>query len=415
MRQKAANDDFSDEVTNELAQWVWITSMERFVRVTDGTMFTVNQFRSQFLHLVPGSNLLKSVWENRSPIKKFESAVYLPGEDDVVGSSFNLWRKSELKPEAGDVEPFLQHLENLFPDEDERSLVLDYLHFIACRPGIKLNFALVIYGMPGIGKSILGKLLCKLLGPHNVCFPSNDEVNSRWTLWQQGKSLAIIEELMMNNRRDFIDRMKTVITEPQLRIEAKGSNLYSIPNKLNLLANTNHHNALSLDENDRRWLVIESPMKPQSKDYYARTIAFFESDAGAAAVLDHLERHISKLDPFGRAPMTKAKKKMIASSRPAWFQDLENAWNDNEGPFDWELFTFYEVKEFLVRRRHKVKNQELSKALRDFGAVQHDRIKHHGQKSLRVWSRSRHDYWAASSSRRREEYRRRYDDHLNYA
>ena len=84
----------------------------------------------------------------------------------------------------------------LFPDERDRDLVLDYLATIVQRPSEKIHFALLVRGPQGSGKSAVGELMARIIGRRNVVKPSNDEVLNKYTVWQEGAQLAIIEELM---------------------------------------------------------------------------------------------------------------------------------------------------------------------------------------------------------------------------
>lgn len=83
----------------------------------------------------------------------------------------------------------LEHLEYLLPDLIERNHVVDLMHFLCVKPEVKINFALLLQGQQGTGKTAIGVLLRRIIGSNNVAEPSSDELKERWTKWQEGASL----------------------------------------------------------------------------------------------------------------------------------------------------------------------------------------------------------------------------------
>jgi hypothetical protein len=53
-----------------------------------------------------------------------------------------------------------------------------------------------MHGGQGTGKSLLGALMARILGKHNMSQPGNDQLKSQFNGWLCGKSLVVIEELM---------------------------------------------------------------------------------------------------------------------------------------------------------------------------------------------------------------------------
>ena len=292
------------------------------------------QFSKLFRHLHPDRPLLTDVWDNKTIIKKFESAIYLPMKPEFVGSDYNLWRPSGVDARQGDTSILEAHLALLLPDPRERCLFLDYLHFVVCKPQVKIKFALVVRGEPGIGKSAIGQLLKKVVGKENVRFPSNPEVESDWTAWQARRSLIIVEELKFEKYAG-VERLKTVITEPTLRIHEKHVAHYSIPNVLNLIAFTNHFDAVKIDRSDRRWMILASPMARQKDSYYDRLFDWINSDEAPGAFLHFLQQRRPKLNPNGNAPMTDAKIAMIEATRPRYEQMLLQWKEERTGTIHW--------------------------------------------------------------------------------
>lgn len=406
----SAQEDFDDDLEEKepadgepphdvLANWVFVADAFKFVRRSDLKKFKPDQWNSLFASLKPKENLVTRVYKGKTAVKRFESLVFIPGQpEELDGSRYNIWRPSGVTAKPGDVSVFTEHLERLLPDETERGYLLDYLHYLVVRPEVKIRFALLLQGLQGTGKSAIGALLRRTIGDRNVSLPSNHEVNSNWTAWQEGAQLAIIEELMTSGRMELANRLKPVITDDFLRIEDKHQPLYSIPNHLNLLCFTNHKDAVRLESGDRRWMVLFSPMEPEDGDYYDRLFDWINSAEGPAAFRYMLEQRKPALNPNGRAPATDAKTLMRAASRTQIESEVHEWSEGSSGPFAHDLFTFKDATEALsgmAARSTRNVNAALSKALTDVGAEKHTRNTNtsDGLPSLQLYSIRDHERW----------------------
>lgn len=412
--RKSAEDDFEDveeaedgqytdaaSFTGVLEDWVFVAEAMRFVRRTDLKQFKTEQWNALYASLMPDQNIVSRVFKGKTPVPRYESMAYVPSAPELLGgSTYNLWRPSGVKAREGDFSIMEEHMEYLFPDVVERAYVMDFMHFVCCKPEVKLMFVPLIQGQQGTGKTALGILLKRIIGAANVAEPSPDELRERWTKWQEGASLAIVEELMTNGRLELANKLKPVITNETLRIEDKGMPLYSIPNHLNMLCFTNHRNAVRLEEGDRRWLVIFSPSKPQDTAYYRRLWAFIESPEGPAAWKHRLERHVPELEPKGRAPMTAAKLEMREASKTDVESTVAEWMESRTGPLCDDLFRFDDAWRALDRssRPHKM---ALTLALKSVGCVQHPRQTNKSLPAVSLWSVTDHEKWEKAGAAER--------------
>jgi Bifunctional DNA primase/polymerase, N-terminal/Family of unknown function (DUF5906)/Primase C terminal 2 (PriCT-2) len=382
-------------------EWVFVAQAMQFVRRSDCQKYRPEQWRALFASLYPDGEILGAVWKGRIPIKKFESLVYLPEEpefpDGVSGKRYNIWRKSGVEAKLGDVGQFIEHMAFLFPNEDDRSLVLDYLALLVQRPADKIHFALLIRGAQGTGKSWIGNLMELIIGKPNVVRPSNGEVTSNWTVWMEGAQLAIVEELMMVGRLDLVNKLKTVITDATIRIEEKNCSLYSIPNKLNFLCFTNHYDALKVEHGDRRWLVVFSPATRKEPEYYTRLFGYLK-DGGASHVKHWLTQRNIELNSHGVAPPTSGKEVMRRMSMGDAESHLLDLFETGSKPFDFDLVRVEDLvsavpagmggKAYLRSRLAKFLREELS-------AQQCSRYKKGDvdRPAYQLWSIRKHDVW----------------------
>lgn len=117
-------------------EWVWVADASMFIRRRDLKRYTADQWRTLHEYLVDKS-ILTTVWKSPDFVPKFESLTYRPNAPEIIGDkrgkTYNIWRPSGVKPVAGNVSWFLEHMEYLIPDERERDAVLDYLAHLVQR------------------------------------------------------------------------------------------------------------------------------------------------------------------------------------------------------------------------------------------------------------------------------------------
>ncbi|MEN3971591.1 DUF5906 domain-containing protein [Sphingomicrobium sp. XHP0235] len=384
-------------------EWVWIATIERFVRRSDLAKFNEKQFKSLHQHLWPDGDICAAVWKGKLPVERFESLAYIPSEAEVIAKGpwagcYNLWRPSGVAPKPGDVSAFVEHMAYLFPNEREREHVLDYLSMLVSDQFVKIHFALLIQGKPGTGKSFLAKLVRAMIGEANVATPQSCEVVEKYTGWQEGVQLAVLEELMALGRKEVSNTLKPVITDDFLRIRLMHTNVYSTPNFLNLLCITNHRDALPIEAGDRRWLVVFSDSEPRDEAYYDRLFGLLKGD-GPAAIKHFLQSRKVGLNPKGVAPVTRGKAEMQKLSLSEPEQYLSDLLNDGAGPFEFDLVRTSDLVEALPKRLQSYRGlqNKLGSWLRDVvGAVDHSRYKKtdgSGRKAWRLWSIRNHEAW----------------------
>jgi hypothetical protein len=395
-------------IENVLQEWVWVSGPTSFVRTSDHMIWSDRQWRSHFAHLKPDGDILNYIMR-QGLVTKYETLRYEPYQDTVIdGTAYNLWRPGDITPREGDVSWFVDHVSYLFPDAAVADMVLDFMAILVREPWTKILFALLIYGPHhGTGKTALSELLKRMLGPHNVTSPSNEELSSNYTSWHEGACLVVVNELMMLNRMQAANRLKTDITEPELRIRAMYRGAYSTPNRLNFFCSTNHPDAAKIENADRRWLVAHSPVTPRPSKYYTALFQHIGSDADVAAVMHLLQSRHVRLNPHGRAPQTQAKLDMIEQAMPDAEACLLELFDDNEEPFTGDLVRRDDLVE-AIRQRFPGQHKDLLGRIDTFlkqrlKAVQHKRNTSPGSSSkLRLYSIRNHDAWSAAGPKARD-------------
>ena len=225
------------------------------------------------------------------------------------------------------IEVFIRHI-NMFTAKRQNvtNWTLSWLAQNVQKPGEKIRWAVLMKGIEGDGKSIIGDLMRAVMGRANVKSVSPTVLTSDFNGFAEGSCLAIMEELRISgsNKFDTLDKLKPLITNDTVLIHRKGKDPYECWNTQNYMELTNYDNSLPLNNTDRRHMVIFSPFTK-----IEQLNAELEQYGGAAAYFTELTNLLQleyralrrffldyRIDPGfeanGRAPMTDEKHKMIA-------------------------------------------------------------------------------------------------------
>lgn len=330
--------------------WVFNSSNDTFFHVSSKTEMSITGFNAVYSRYALSKQDIQDgkMTPSHSPfelamnmytVPTVEGIMYLPGEEIVFkynGKTYaNLYNEGlvpetpkELSP-AGKmaIRTVKAHIAHLLENEDEQRLFTDWLAWIVQNPGKRMNWAMLLQGVEGDGKSFFGMLLYAVMGGNNVKTLNATVLETDFTGWAHGQCVLVVEEprLHGHNKYDVINKIKPFITNKIVSIHAKGRDPFDVENTTSFFMPTNFKDALPINDNDRRYCVLFS--KWQSRDalrafreenprYYTELYATIENHQGA--LRKWLIEHIVD-DDFpagGDAPVTVARQYMIASTTP---------------------------------------------------------------------------------------------------
>jgi len=229
-----------------------------------------------------------SAWlDENAPV---HDLTWVPGEPELIegrfldaggwvekpgGVMFNQYRPPRVLDGRADAAgPWLDHIHRIYPTDAEH--ILDWLAHRVQRPGEKVNHALVLGGMPGIGKDTLLEPVRHAVGPWNFGDVSPAQLVGRFNPFLKAVILRVSElrDLGDVDRYGFYEHTKTIVAAPpeSLLIDQKFVNAYLIPNVVGVVFTTNHRtDGLYLPPDDRRYYVAWSEATPDEfpEDYWA--------------------------------------------------------------------------------------------------------------------------------------------------
>lgn len=258
-------------------------------------------------------------WPSRAEVPRI---TYAPGEDRITHSrEINIWPGWGCEPVKGDITPWVELLDYLFKGEPEsRQWFERWCAWPLQHPGDKMFTSAVLWGLRhGTGKSLIGYTLGKIYGK-NFTEVDDEILRSSHNEWAENRQFVMGDEISTGDKRSASDRMKTMITRQQLRLNPKYIPSYTVPDVINYYFTSNHPDSFFLEDDDRRFFIHEVKQVPKPDAFYKAYEKWMGSNGTVGPGIPALFHHLLNLDmgdfsATSRALMTKAKQNMLSNSR----------------------------------------------------------------------------------------------------
>ena len=235
------------------------------------------------------------------------------GTDPAI--TCNLWGGWPTSPKPGTCEALLSLLEHLCSHEnnarDVFAWVLKWLAYPIQNPGAKMRTALVMHGGQGVGKNLFFEAVMSIYGTYGRII-DQASLEDKFNDWAGRKLFLIADEVVSRAELFHVkNKLKQFITGEWIRINPKNVMAHDERNHVNVVFLSNDKQPLVLEKDDRRYTVIWTPEKLGRAQYEA---VRDEIRAGGIAALHQylLDLELGDFDQYAEAPMTQAKRDLIA-------------------------------------------------------------------------------------------------------
>ncbi len=283
--------------------------------------------------------------------------------------------------QPGDPAPFLQHLARMIPDPSDYAIMLAYMAAVVQYPGAKFQWAPLIIGMEGNGKSMIIRVLAHAVGHRYTHLPNAQDISNKFNAWLQGKLLIGIEEVYTTDRADLIETLKPMITNDRLEIQGKGADQATGDNRANFILCSNHKDAIRKTGTDRRYAIFYTAQQEAGDlagmqgDYFPRLYDWLRRE-GYAIINGYLRSYAipNELNPSTicqRAPRTSSTDEaIIASMGPAEQEIMEQVEMGMPG-FAGGWISSVAVTDLLERKGRRVSRNKRRELIIGLGYVPH--------------------------------------------
>lgn len=324
-------------------------------------------------------------WLDHPSRREYESVTFAPGQD--TPDEYNMWRGFAMAPTEGDKhEAFLTHVLNNICSGDEAlyQYVLGWMARCVQQPGEPGHTAIVLRGSQGVGKGFFANTLGRLFGRHFLAVSNAQHLTGNFNAHLRDCVVLFADEAFYAGDKRHSSTLKTLVTEPELMIEAKGVDSETSNNCLHIIMASNEDWVVPADVNERRFCVLDvSAARMQDSNYFGR-IAQSLRDGGYASLLNYLLSYDLSNYDVRKLPQTAAlrdqKERSFDAFQEWWYNKLKDgrllaehdSWKQEVAVEEMKLDYFEEMKLQNTSRRGSVARLQsfLEKACPDLVRIQ---------------------------------------------
>jgi len=257
---------------------------------------------------------------------------------------FNTYRRPAHRiSEGGETGTFFDFAEHLIPGEFDRTLFLDWLANKVANPGHRMHGMVMVTPSYGTGRGILANIIGKLLIPRYVnpvgVLDLIGKGNGGFNAYLADSLIVVLEEAYVpldtvtrwHARKMAYEGLKEVC-DPltrEMHINRKYGSKNSERVFASILIQSNHLDALAIEPEDRRLIVIDNtrmPLVNAENKLYERIVNWKEDSRNIGCLYRALQARAPGIayKPFSTPPMTAAKLRMIAAGQ----SDLDMLFNE---------------------------------------------------------------------------------------
>ncbi|MGY6278006.1 bifunctional DNA primase/polymerase [Methylomonas sp. MgM2] len=363
-------------VSDQLQRYVFLKSNNKIFDTVTRLELSREGFDGAFMHVLPDAKPSAVFLKNPASIK-VDGLIYLPGINENPirrgGAVFwNIWRDPGvvLPDEATreDVEPWLEHLHYLYPDQAEQAHLLNWMASTLQRPHDKINHALLIAGTSRVGKDMLLNPLRYGLGQDNISEPPAGELKETYTDYLHHSKLVIFQEIQLFEGLNLENKLKPMLAAPpdMLRVRLFKRGFYETPNIVQAIFMSNYRDALHISEGDGRYFAVWTDAEPMPKEYYTELVRWMENGGNGLVVRWLLDRNLSDFNSKQPAPLTQFKSELMVTSKSPLRYQLEDMIDSGDYPFNVDIVRASDVAKVM---RDKYSAKSVSAVLSEIGCL----------------------------------------------
>lgn len=282
------------------------------------------------------SKILKDNIDQIPAVSKIEFVPYID-EPIKLYDSFNIFTgfpiQQELERDSNNIRDFTtthmyKHMTSALcnGDKDIIKYMISWIAHIIQKPRERAGTNIVIQSQQGAGKDIFGKFIGLVIGSqYTMSFGDMQQFCQKHNSEQAGKLFIRLNEISDKginlNNHNFL---KNKTNEEYIRIEPKGLEPYNLKNYARYMLFTNNLNSIYVENDDRRYMLIQANNDNRNKYSYFAPIYKESTDLNIlkSAFKYFKEYDISDFKPM-EMPITDYKKKQIKNNISSVYLYLE--------------------------------------------------------------------------------------------
>lgn len=232
---------------------------------------------------------------------------------------------------------FQAHADSLFGSKWSTTM-FDFGAYMVQNPGKKIRWVPLVQSGVGAGKGLWAGMLTQGLGWTNVQRLAAEHVlEATYNSWATGYQLTVMDEVynVGANSHRVMNKLKPSISDDFVSVRSLYEPVQTVPNLMNFVMFTNHHNSLAVHDDDRRYFVLKSPLQSLSDiaaiggdAYYTRGYDLLRTHAGGIRAMLESWPISSDFRADGRAPVTPFLRELAAATASPLAAAVQEALDD---------------------------------------------------------------------------------------
>jgi len=270
------------------------------------------------------------IWLDSESRRQYHGLEFAPS-GQIRDGYYNLWKGFAIEPDPNaSCQRFLDHVfENVCQgNEAHFAWVMGWFAQMIQQPQTKLGTALVFRGPQGVGKSIVGDEIGKLLGRHYRPVASERFVTGRFNSHLSDCLLLQLEEATWGGDHAAAGMLKDIITGTHQLIEYKGKEPIRVRSYVRVHVTSNNEWVVPAGHEERRFSVLDVGEQQIQNTAYFLKIRREMAAGGSRALLHYLQTlDLSDIPLHQVLHTTALRDQKIASMRPEmlWWLDVLDA------------------------------------------------------------------------------------------
>jgi hypothetical protein len=380
------------------------------VLVPGGHMLKPEQFKvcyGGYVFMLDAQKTTRSAWEAFTESVNWRppyahSTCFRPEEeagamiDDEGLTLVNTWQPIVTKSEEGDTSKFFEHVAKLLPIKADRDILIAYMAACVQYPGTKFQWAPLLQGVEGNGKTLVTSVLSLCVGTRYTHVVNAQDLGGnggKFNAWIDRKLLICVEEIMTADKREVLEVLKPLITNKRIEIQGKGHDQFTGDNRANFILCSNYPDAIPISKKERRYCTLltaqqrfedlanDGLTKSYLRDMYD-WVNGVKKYAGQTPGWQHVNHFMKtfkipeELDPSGdcnRAPHTSTTDRVISLSIGRVEQEILEAVEQEQAGFSGGFISSIMLDNLFERKKMggRIPPQKRKQILEELGYVPH--------------------------------------------
>ena len=297
----------------------------------------------------------------------------------------NIYVPTNTPRAAGDPARFLNHLTKVLPDEHDRAILVAYMAACIQHKGIKFQWAPLLQGMEGNGKTLFTRCIAFAIGEKFTHMPPAEQLTEKYNEWLYETIFVGVEDIYVpDHKLNVIEVLKPMITNDRHAIRGMGVAQIMKSICCNFMFNSNHKDAVRKTNRDRRFAIFYTAQQNDGDlerygmggNYFPDLYHWLKNEDGYAIVANYLETYQipGELNPATlchRAPKTSSTDDAITASLGVAEQIIQEAIDLNELGFRCNLVSTKYARDLLRSNGKILSPQKVADVLINVGYCKH--------------------------------------------